>query len=140
MFRSRKSRSDDVRSDSCPTGRSRPIALGSQDEIVLLILIGPQCATLGAEGAGAASHRLGLLRHGELGGAAVAASPNCHLYCLRSQGLMLLFWKAVAVMECLSQRSYQVRDNLVAVIEHDIRSGMGKARLRMRREPSECLD
>ena len=45
------------------------IARSGEDKIVLIILVGPQGAALGAEGAGAASDRLRPLRHGELSGA-----------------------------------------------------------------------
>ena len=56
-----------------------PVARRDEDEIVFVVLIGPQGAALGAEQAGAAGYRLGPLRHGELGGAAVATSLRGHL-------------------------------------------------------------
>ena len=54
------------------------VARRRQDEIVFVVLIGPQCAALGTEGAGAAGYRFGPLRDGELGGSAVATSLDCH--------------------------------------------------------------
>jgi DDE domain len=63
-----------------------PIARRDEDEIVFVVLISPKYAALGAEGTGAAGYRLGPLRHGELGGAAVATSLDCHRPCLRSRG------------------------------------------------------
>jgi hypothetical protein len=56
-----------------------PIAGGGEDEIVLLILIGPKRASFGTEGAGASSYGVRPFWDAELGGATVAASSYSHL-------------------------------------------------------------
>jgi hypothetical protein len=83
-----------------------PIAGGGEDEIVLLILIGPEYAALGSEGTGAAGYRVGPLRHGELGGTAVATSLDCHRLCLLSREPLDPVLEASVVTQRLSRRSY----------------------------------
>jgi len=78
------------------------VARRRQDEIVFVVLIGPQCAALGTEGAGAAGYRFGPLRDGELGGSAVATSLDCHPS--GHECRLIGFWNPSTVTQRLSRR------------------------------------
>jgi hypothetical protein len=57
------------------------IARRGQDEIVFVVLIGPQGAAFGAEGARAAGYGRGPFRYGELRSASMATSIYAHRVC-----------------------------------------------------------
>jgi hypothetical protein len=66
---------------AAPLGSRNMIARRGQDEIVFVVLIGPQGAAFGAEGAGGAVYSRRSFRYSELRGAAMATSTYGHRVC-----------------------------------------------------------